>query len=248
MARSGAGERVSRPLGAGRQAGRRRAAGYNCTASAAPNAGCRGRPALACRRRSPRPAPPRRPRAPHPELSRVPATAARPRPGPPGARRRHGVHAADRSAPTGTTVGEVVFNTAMTGYQEILTDPSYCRPDRHADLSAHRQLRRQRRGRRVARGSTPPAWSIKRPAARWRRTSAATATLARLPARARTRSAIADIDTRRLTRLLRSERRAERLHRRARARRERDRRRRRRGDRAGARGAVHGRASTWPRS
>ena len=27
----------------------------------------------------------------------------------------------------GTTVGEVVFNTAMTGYQEILTDPSYCR-------------------------------------------------------------------------------------------------------------------------
>jgi carbamoyl-phosphate synthase small subunit len=26
-----------------------------------------------------------------------------------------------------TTVGEVVFNTAMTGYQEILTDPSYCR-------------------------------------------------------------------------------------------------------------------------
>ena len=27
----------------------------------------------------------------------------------------------------GATVGEVVFNTAMTGYQEILTDPSYCR-------------------------------------------------------------------------------------------------------------------------
>jgi carbamoyl-phosphate synthase small subunit len=27
----------------------------------------------------------------------------------------------------GITVGEVVFNTAMTGYQEILTDPSYCR-------------------------------------------------------------------------------------------------------------------------
>lgn len=26
----------------------------------------------------------------------------------------------------GTTTGEVVFNTAMTGYQEILTDPSYC--------------------------------------------------------------------------------------------------------------------------
>ena len=27
----------------------------------------------------------------------------------------------------GLTVGEVVFNTAMTGYQEMLTDPSYCR-------------------------------------------------------------------------------------------------------------------------
>ena len=26
----------------------------------------------------------------------------------------------------GSTVGEVVFNTSMTGYQEILTDPSYC--------------------------------------------------------------------------------------------------------------------------
>nr|WP_233168419.1 glutamine-hydrolyzing carbamoyl-phosphate synthase small subunit [Xylophilus sp. ASV27] len=26
----------------------------------------------------------------------------------------------------GSTAGEVVFNTAMTGYQEILTDPSYC--------------------------------------------------------------------------------------------------------------------------
>src|SRR5262245_64842418 len=27
----------------------------------------------------------------------------------------------------GLAVGEVVFNTAITGYQEILTDPSYCR-------------------------------------------------------------------------------------------------------------------------
>ena len=27
---------------------------------------------------------------------------------------------------TGTTMGEVVFNTGMTGYQEVLTDPSYC--------------------------------------------------------------------------------------------------------------------------
>ena len=27
----------------------------------------------------------------------------------------------------GETIGEVVFNTSMSGYQEILTDPSYCR-------------------------------------------------------------------------------------------------------------------------
>ena len=28
---------------------------------------------------------------------------------------------------TGTAVGELCFNTAMTGYQEIVTDPSYAR-------------------------------------------------------------------------------------------------------------------------
>ncbi|MCH6573467.1 MAG: carbamoyl-phosphate synthase small subunit, partial [Proteobacteria bacterium] len=28
---------------------------------------------------------------------------------------------------SGQTVGEVVFNTAMTGYQEIVSDPSYAR-------------------------------------------------------------------------------------------------------------------------
>ena len=28
---------------------------------------------------------------------------------------------------TGATTGEVVFNTSMTGYQEILTDPSYAK-------------------------------------------------------------------------------------------------------------------------
>ena len=26
---------------------------------------------------------------------------------------------------SGTTVGEIVFNTGMTGYQEVITDPSY---------------------------------------------------------------------------------------------------------------------------
>ncbi len=43
----------------------------------------------------------------------------------------------------GSAVGEVVFNTAMTGYQEILTDPSYCRQIVTADLSAYRQHRHQ---------------------------------------------------------------------------------------------------------
>ena len=89
---------------------------------------------------------------------------------------------------SGAAAGEVVFNTAMTGYQEILTDPSYCRPDRHPDLSAHRQHRRQRRGRRVARGSMPPAWSfaICRAA---RPTCAARRTLADVPARGAASSA-----------------------------------------------------------
>ena len=26
---------------------------------------------------------------------------------------------------SGTAVGEIVFNTGMTGYQEVITDPSY---------------------------------------------------------------------------------------------------------------------------
>ena len=31
----------------------------------------------------------------------------------------------DAAGATGETAGEVVFNTSMTGYQEVLTDPSY---------------------------------------------------------------------------------------------------------------------------
>ena len=27
----------------------------------------------------------------------------------------------------GTTTGEIAFNTGMTGYQEVFTDPSYCK-------------------------------------------------------------------------------------------------------------------------
>ena len=42
-----------------------------------------------------------------------------------------------------TALGEVVFNTAMTGYQEAVTDPSYARPDHRLHLPADRQLRRR---------------------------------------------------------------------------------------------------------
>jgi hypothetical protein len=41
-----------------------------------------------------------------------------------GAGRRQTFSGLGFGAP-GASVGEVVFNTAMTGYQEILTDPSY---------------------------------------------------------------------------------------------------------------------------
>ena len=44
---------------------------------------------------------------------------------------------------TGSATGEVCFNTAMTGYEEILTDPSYAAPDRHLHLPAYRGRRRQ---------------------------------------------------------------------------------------------------------
>src|SRR3989304_5050240 len=36
------------------------------------------------------------------------------------------VYVGESIGASGTAAGEVVFNTAMTGYQEILTDPSYC--------------------------------------------------------------------------------------------------------------------------
>ena len=35
------------------------------------------------------------------------------------------IYPGKRLGAEGITTGEVVFNTSMTGYQEILTDPSY---------------------------------------------------------------------------------------------------------------------------
>ena len=54
-------------------------------------------------------------------------------------------------APSNTT-GEVVFNTALTGYQEILTDPSYARQIVTLTYPAHRQHRHQCRGSRSLAG------------------------------------------------------------------------------------------------
>ena len=38
----------------------------------------------------------------------------------------------------GSSAGEVVFNTSMTGYQEILTDPSYAKQIITLTLSPYR--------------------------------------------------------------------------------------------------------------
>jgi len=43
----------------------------------------------------------------------------------------------------GTTTGEICFNTGMTGYQEVFTDPSYF-GDPSNDIRSHRKLRSSR--------------------------------------------------------------------------------------------------------
>ncbi|HET8898626.1 MAG TPA: glutamine-hydrolyzing carbamoyl-phosphate synthase small subunit [Rhodanobacteraceae bacterium] len=100
----------------------------------------------------------------------------------------------------GTSTGEVVFNTAMTGYQEILTDPSYarqlvtltyphvgntgCNPEDEESSKVH------------AAGLI--VRDVPRLASNWRQRESLPAYLARHGI-----VAIADIDTRRLTRILR---------------------------------------------
>ncbi len=101
----------------------------------------------------------------------------------------------------GSAVGEVVFNTAMSGYQEILTDPSYsrqivtltfpqignvgCNPDDAESAGAHAAGLVIRDASRVA--------------SNWRSQESLQAWLARHGV-----VAIAEVDTRRLTRILRS--------------------------------------------
>ena len=106
-------------------------------------------------------------------------------------------------------VGEVVFNTAMTGYQEILTDPSYAGQlvtltyPHIGNVGANAEDAESRAafaGGLIIR-DLPLASSS------WREQEDLPAYLAR-----NRLVAIGDIDTRRLTRLLAQQGRAERLH------------------------------------
>ena len=100
----------------------------------------------------------------------------------------------------GCSAGEVVFNTAMTGYQEILTDPSYCRQIvtltyphiGNTGINAEdEEAPRSHAAGLVVRDLPPLASS-------WRRRKDLSSYL-----REQEITAIADIDTRKLTRLLR---------------------------------------------
>ena len=66
------------------------------------------------------------------------------------AARRPRRSAASRWAPIGETSGEVIFNTAMSGYQEILTDPSYRGQIVTMTYPLIGNYGHERRGRRVA--------------------------------------------------------------------------------------------------
>ncbi|MGE5792551.1 MAG: glutamine-hydrolyzing carbamoyl-phosphate synthase small subunit [Bacteroidota bacterium] len=100
----------------------------------------------------------------------------------------------------GATVGEVVFNTAITGYQEILTDPSYCEQivtltyPHVGNTGVTRED--EESGRVYAAGLVIRDLPVR--ASSWRAEQTLPEYLA-----ARGAVAIADIDTRRLTRILR---------------------------------------------
>ena len=102
----------------------------------------------------------------------------------------------------GRTVGEVVFNTAMTGYQEILTDPSYegqivtLTYPHIGNVGVNRE---DAESKRVHRGGPRDP----RPAAVDARTCARTSDLSDVPRSRANVVGIADIDTRKLTRILR---------------------------------------------
>ncbi|MDE2088932.1 MAG: glutamine-hydrolyzing carbamoyl-phosphate synthase small subunit, partial [Gammaproteobacteria bacterium] len=102
----------------------------------------------------------------------------------------------------GQTTGEVVFNTAMTGYQEILTDPSYCQQIvtltyPHIGNTGTNAVDAES-GRIYASGLV--VRDVPSYASNWRNQQALTGFL-----RACGVVAIAGIDTRRLTRILREQ-------------------------------------------
>jgi carbamoyl-phosphate synthase small subunit len=101
----------------------------------------------------------------------------------------------------GRTVGEVVFNTALTGYQEILTDPSYCR--QIVTLTYPHIGNTGVNEEDVEASKVHAAGLIIKDLPLRVSNFRATATLPEYLAREGT-VAIADIDTRRLTRVLRS--------------------------------------------
>lgn len=102
----------------------------------------------------------------------------------------------------GESQGEVVFNTAMTGYQEILTDPSYCRQivtltvPHVGNTGANREDYES--GRVYAAGLVIRDLPVVE--SNWRKDTAFTGFL-----RDEGTIAIAGVDTRRLTRILREE-------------------------------------------
>ena len=102
----------------------------------------------------------------------------------------------------GETGGEVVFNTSMTGYQEVLTDPSYAGQIVTMTAPEIGNYGVAPRGRRIARRRRWPASS----SARSRRSPATGAPTARCATTSSRHGivAISDIDTRALTRVLRS--------------------------------------------
>ncbi len=101
---------------------------------------------------------------------------------------------------TGSTTGEVVFNTSLTGYQEILTDPSYCR--QIVTLTYPHIGNYGVNEEDIEAGKVHAAGLIIRDLPLVASNFRSTATLSEYLVREGT-VAIADIDTRKLTRLLR---------------------------------------------
>ena len=102
----------------------------------------------------------------------------------------------------GVTSGELVFNTAMTGYQEILTDPSYAR-----QIIALTHPHIGNTGVNAEDMESARVWAaglivrdVPRRVSNWRATQSLPDFL-----RAQGIVAIADVDTRRLTRILREQ-------------------------------------------